>query len=718
MTKTMSAARVLVVDDDALNRRLLSRMLAAADVTQVHEESTAAGVVGATALFDPHVLLLDLHLAGASGFDVMRDLADHDPGYHRRAVLLVTGDDDPKVHLRAAELGAAGVLIKPYDAADLHAAVRAAFDGLPAGAEVEPAPAAPVAAPRAASRSDVDFRALFECAPGCYLVLDDDLVIVAVSDAYLHATMTRRDDIVGRGVFEVFPDNPDDPTATGEGNLRASLQRVRQSLVADTMAVQKYDVRRPEAAGGGFEVRYWSPVNTPVLGPDGRLAWIIHKVADVTDFVRLAREGGEQEQITEGLRRHTARMQAEIVRRGQDLQEANAALRTANEAKSDFLSRVSHELRTPLNAVLGFGEILTMSELSADQQEWVRTILTAGRHLLALLNDVLDLSRIESGQLALSPEPVSVAGLLADTIELTGPMARSHQVILKTDLRSSGRYYVLGDRQRLRQVLLNLVSNAIKYNRICGTVTIEVMADEARVRIAVTDTGTGMTAEELGRLFIPFERLGAAGSGIEGTGLGLVLSRRLTENMHGRLDVTSTSGGGSTFTVELPRAESIAVSAEEDLRTAPPPRRYADGKRVLYVEDMIANVALVEEIIKLRPGASVIPAMTGGIALDLAREHRPDLILLDLHLPDIDGEVVLGQLRADPDIRHTPVVILSADATGRQLDRLIAAGADAYLTKPITVRGLLDLLDTHLGETTDPDLPMTGLSPDSSSHPR
>ena len=698
-----AAARVLVVDDDEANRRLLSRLLTAASVQQVRQESTAAGVVDAVAVFDPHVVLLDLHLSGASGFEVMGELADRDPGYRQRAVLLVTGDDAPEVRVRAAELGAAGVLIKPYDVADLQAAVKAALDGCPGAAAAAPAPIPPQ---RADSRSGVDFRALFESVPGCYLILDPQLVIVAVSEAYLSATMTRRDDIVGRGLFEVFPDNPDDVAATGEDNLRASLERVRHGLVPDTMAVQKYDIRRPEAAGGGFEVRYWSPVNTPVLGPDGRLAWIIHQVADVTDFIRLTREGSEHKQVTAELRRRAAQMEVEVVRRGQDLQEANAALRAANNAKSEFLSRVSHELRTPLNAVLGFSEILAMSELTAEQRDWVGTVQKAGRHLLGLLNDVLDVSRIESGQLSLSPEPVAVAVLVADTVELVVPMADSHQVTLDARLGASAHYYVLGDRQRLRQVLLNLLSNAVKYNRLHGTVMVEVLADQARVRISVTDTGFGMTADELARLFTPFERLGAARSGIEGTGLGLVLSRRLTESMQGRLEVTSTPGGGSTFTVELPRAEPIAVSAAEELRdSALQPRRYAEGKQVLYVEDMIANVALVEEIIKLRPGARLIPAMTGGIALDLAHEHRPDLILLDLHLPDVNGESVLRQLRADPDTRHIPVVILSADATGAQLDRLRTAGADAYLTKPITVRGLLDLLDIHLGEApqTVPD---------------
>jgi CheY-like chemotaxis protein len=356
-------------------------------------------------------------------------------------------------------------------------------------------------------------------------------------------------------------------------------------------------------------------------------------------------------------------------------------------------------LRTPLNAVLGFGEILSMSELTEEQRDWVGSVLKAGRHLLGLLNDVLDVSRIESGQLSLSLEPVAVAGLLADTVELVAPMADSHQVRLEAPLDDCGHYYVLADRQRLCQIVLNLLSNAIKYNRRHGTVALEVRADEARVRISVVDTGIGIPPSDLVRLFIPFERLGAARSGVEGTGLGLVLSRRLTESMQGRLEVTSTPGSGTTFTVELPRAETIAVSTVGEQGETPEARRYARGAEVLYVEDLAANVALVEEIVKLRPGVELIPAMTGAIALDLARKRQPDLILLDLHLPDVNGESVLRQLRADPDTRRIPVVILSADATGRQLERLISAGAQAYLTKPITVRRLLDVLDLHLGGT-------------------
>jgi CheY-like chemotaxis protein len=218
-----------------------------------------------------------------------------------------------------------------------------------------------------------------------------------------------------------------------------------------------------------------------------------------------------------------------------------------------------------------------------------------------------------------------------------------------------------------------------------------------RVRIAVTDAGSGLSQEDLGRLFVPFERLAAAQSDIEGTGLGLVLSRSLAESMNGTLDVASVVGTGSTFSVDLPRAEPAAIDSRDV--TADPLLASADypgPRRVLYVEDMVANIQLVEEILKRRPDVTLIPAMLGGLALDLAREHRPDLVLLDLHLPDIKGETVLRRLRADPQTRGVPVVVLSADATAQQLDRLMTAGATAYLTKPITMRGLLEMLDHHL----------------------
>jgi signal transduction histidine kinase/ActR/RegA family two-component response regulator len=546
-----------------------------------------------------------------------------------------------------------------------------------------------------------DFRALFETAPGLYLVLDPDLRIVAVSDAYLAATMTRRAEILGRGIFDVFPDNPDDETATGEGNLSASLGRVVHDRVADAMAVQKYDIRRPEEDGGGFEVRYWSPVNTPVLDDRRQLRYIVHQVSDVTEFVRLQQRGGEQEAIAGELRERAERMQSEILNRSAELQDKNQQLRVANEAKNEFLSRTSHELRTPLTAILGFSELLTMTTLDAQQRDWSTAILKAGRHLLRLVNEVLDISRIESRDLAISLEPIAVAPMLRDALELVTPLAETRRVRIHPPELRAGSGYVLGDNQRLKQVIVNLLSNAIKYNREGGDVNVAVTpTPDQGVRVTVSDTGHGIDHASLAKLFVPFERLDAAATGVEGTGLGLALSRTLVEAMGGRLGVDSTPGVGSSFWVELTRQEpaAIEVDAAETQHALLAERVYARPRRLLYIEDTVANLHLIEEILRSRPSVHLLPAMLGQLGLELAREHRPDLILLDQHLPDLGGEKVLAALKADQRTREIPVVILSADATPHAPAPFLQAGANAYLTKPIRVTRLLALIDQHLAD--------------------
>jgi signal transduction histidine kinase len=531
---------------------------------------------------------------------------------------------------------------------------------------------------------EVDFRALFEGAPGLFLVLDPDLRIVAVSEAYLAATMIRRDDVLGRGIFDVFPDNPDDPAATGVGNLRASLDRVRKTARADTMAVQKYDIRRPESEGGGFEVRYWSPVNSPVMDDLRRVRYIIHRVEDVTEFVQL-RERGEG-------------MEAEIVRRSRELQAANAELRNAGEAKNEFLSRMSHELRTPLAAILGFSELLGTRELGEKPDGWARMIHVAGEHLLTLVDEIMDLSRIEAGTVGISTEAVSLKPLVDEAFQLMRPVAAGHDITLFEPVftADTAAGYVLADRQRLTQVVINLISNAIKYNRHRGTVTVEIEADEGRIRMSVADTGEGIAPDMLPRLFTPFERLDAAASGIDGTGLGLALSRRLVEAMGGRIGVKSRRGVGTTFWVELeaaqPAAVEVGAGAGDDLLAT---RDYPSELRVLYVEDVVANVRLVEEIFARRPSIRLIPAMLGRLGIELARDHHPHVIFLDLHLPDMTGADVLAALRADAATRGIPVVILTADATRREIDKLRRLGARSYETKPIGMRRLLELADAH-----------------------
>jgi len=535
-----------------------------------------------------------------------------------------------------------------------------------------------------------DFRRLFESAPGLYLVLDPTLRIVAVSDAYLSATMTRRDEIIDRGLFEVFPDNPDDPEATGVGNLRASLDRVVQSRVADTMPIQKYDIRRPADEGGGFEVRYWSPRNSPVIGDSGELSYIIHRVDDVTDFVHL-------EQLEERQKVVNSEMQVDLLKQARELADANQRLRRADEAKSEFLSRMSHELRTPLNAVLGFGQLLQMDALTEPQMENVAQILRSGHHLLGLINEVLDITAIETGRVTLSVEPVELDEVIREAVTLIGIKASEMNVALVVENDPS--CWVAGDRQRILQVLLNLFSNAVKYNREGGSVRAKVACDEDVSSIEVEDTGPGIPEEHLDRLFQPFDRLGMEATSVEGVGLGLSLSKVLLEAMGGSISVRSVVGKGTMFRVEVPTTSPPAddyaphTVPEEHQTTIP-----LQG-RVLYIEDNASNVRLVRRIVERRPGVELLTAAQGSIGLELAQHHDPGLVLLDLHLPDMHGADVLAQLRAMPRTSTLPVVVLSADATAKQVTRLLAAGANDYLTKPLVVTKVLAVLDRFLGES-------------------
>lgn len=381
-------------------------------------------------------------------------------------------------------------------------------------------------------------------------------------------------------------------------------------------------------------------------------------------------------------------------------QTAREEAEAANLSKSQFLSRMSHELRTPLNAVIGFGQLLERQALTEDQQESVSHILKGGTHLLGLINEVLDIARIESGDLALSPEPVLVEDLLDDVLGLVRPLATQQSIHLLRSHEDRGDEYVLADRHRIQQVLLNLLSNAIKYNRLGGTVALSAEpAGPTSMRIAVTDTGPGIPKEQLGRLFVPFERLGAERSAIEGTGIGLALSRQLAEAMGGSLGFETEVGRGSTFFVELPIVEGPLERYERLGRPVPAPVEplSQDGlHKVLYIEDNLANLSLVQRIVEERDGIEIIPAMQGRLGLELAKEHQPMLVLLDLHLPDISGDEVLQRLRDDPQTAAIPVAVVSADATTGQVQRLLNAGALTYLTKPIDVGELLAVLDEQV----------------------
>jgi len=453
---------------------------------------------------------------------------------------------------------------------------------------------------------------------------------------------------------------------------------------------------------------------------DGELIGSVSFGGDQAEFpaeqVRIAQEAAAQLAIAiaharlhERVRRQAAELEQRVVERTSQLSSANEVLGEeiaerrraqaeadrANRAKSDFLSRMSHELRTPLNAILGFAQLLALDPLPPEQQEGVDHILRGGRHLLGLINEVLDISRIETGRLPLSLEPVPVSETVRGAVELIQPSARTARVALEVEPIDE-RLHVLADRQRLQQVLLNLLSNAVKYNRSGGSVRVRCeTARETVLRILVTDTGPGIAADKLERLFQPFERLGAETSPIEGTGLGLALARHLIEAMGGAIAVETAEGAGSTFSVELQLIAAPADARAEVPAAAPEPARRA--VKVLYIEDNLSNLRLIENVFSRRPEVTLLSAMQGRVGLALARDHGPDLILLDLHLPDVSGEEVYRLLQADESTRGIPVVILSADAIPTGMRRLLAAGVRAYLTKPLDVAQLLATLDENAG---------------------
>jgi signal transduction histidine kinase/ActR/RegA family two-component response regulator len=371
----------------------------------------------------------------------------------------------------------------------------------------------------------------------------------------------------------------------------------------------------------------------------------------------------------------------------------------ATKAKNVFLSSTSHELRTPLNSVLGFTQLLQLSELSEEDQDSVERILGAGRHLLALINELIDISRIESGEFSLSVEPVLLQPVIEEACQLMAPLAAQRSIVISQHCPHPD-LAVHADRQRLSQILVNLASNAIKYNREGGAIAVSCQpVGPDRVSLAVADTGPGMAAADLERVFTPFERLGAEQTGIEGTGIGLPLARAFAEAMSGRLTATSEPGSGATLTLTLPRATGVTWAAGPDVSALAAPDGSASaeaGTRVLYIEDNPANIEVVTRFLRTRPNLRLRSARSGQTGLDMARQEAPDLLLLDLHLPDLSGDEILRQLRADPDTVDVPVAILSAEASPDIIRHMRARGVIAYLTKPLDLAEVGRLIDSFL----------------------
>ena len=384
-----------------------------------------------------------------------------------------------------------------------------------------------------------------------------------------------------------------------------------------------------------------------------------------------------------------------------ELNEAMAAADKANRAKSEFLSSMSHELRTPLNAILGFAQLLETGSPSptVTQKRNIEQILKAGWYLLELINEVLDLALIESGKLTLSNEPVSLAEVMIECRAMIEPQARTRGIGM-TFPRFEIPRYVIADRTRVKQVLINLLFNAIKYNRPQGTVAVEcqLVAPDS-IRICVRDTGVGLAPDQLAQLFQPFNRLGKEASAEEGTGIGLVVTKRLVELMGGAIGADSTVGEGSVFWVEFALAAAPQFAVTESGRAAAPKPQVPDGtpmRTLLYVEDNPANLELVEQLVARRSDLRLLSAADGTLGIEYARACLPEVILMDINLPGVSGIEAMKILRADPATAHIPIIALSANAVPRDIEKGLEAGFFNYITKPIMVSQFMDALDVAL----------------------
>lgn len=403
---------------------------------------------------------------------------------------------------------------------------------------------------------------------------------------------------------------------------------------------------------------------------------------------------------------NTRRKQAELALHDHnaELEKARASADKANIAKSEFLSNMSHELRTPLNAVLGFAQLMESATPmpSPAQKLSIEQILKGGWYLLRLINEILDLAMIESGKLTIEQEAMSLTDVLQDCEIMIAPQAQLRDIQMRFP-GFEGHLYVNADRTRVKQVLINLLSNAIKYNREGGTITVDCKPTAAnRVRISVSDTGAGLTPDQIAQLYQPFNRLGQEASAAEGTGIGLVVTKQLVEMMGGTVGVESTVGTGSVFWIELEVSTAPDVQSDILAGTAATPKDHAAAhttssqRTLLYVEDNAANLDLVTQLVSRRKDLKLLSAIDGNVGVQMARAYLPDVILMDINLPGISGYDALQILRTDPATVHIPVLALSANANPRDIENAKNAGFSQYLTKPIRINEFMESLDVAL----------------------
>lgn len=513
--------------------------------------------------------------------------------------------------------------------------------------------------------------ALIAAIPDGLFLVDADGVIVVANDVAHRMFGYSENELLGQPIDLLLPDR-----------FRAHHHQLRDRYVSAprkrTMGSQQ-DLFGRRKDGSEFPIDIsLSPFET-----DGKAL-----------AIAIARDITERQETTHQLAQLNKDLELRVIERTSELELAKRKAEEASRAKSDFLSRMSHELRTPLNAILGYGQLLDLQYKEPRIKEATGAIVRAGKHLLGMVNEVLDLAQLENGVFDLAVESVSLSGVVRQAISLVQPIADGAGVDIVVESKICKEMYVLADHQRFTQVMLHLLSNAIKYNRAGGQVVIRCHEKPDHIfRVEISDTGAGISEADQKLLFQPFQRLKEVDT--EGTGLGLALSRKFVEMMGGSLGIAESSSSGSTFFIELNRATEIRSpeegSAKPQLGNLP-----ALSGTLLYIDDHFANLRLLEFAFADYKDLRVIPAIQGQIGIELAHKYQPNLILLDLQLPDMDGEEVLKRLMQDPTTRSIPIIVFSTSLPPTKAQELSDMGVAGYLGQPLDMNELFGILEHHL----------------------